>query len=102
MGQMLHDKAVFNSARLALVGVADYVLLIAGAVAHRFPFCARRKPGTAHAAQTAGFELSDHSGVVARLEQIAENSILPSSDVRIALRLLIQALRMRLRQRLAF
>ena len=50
---MSHDEAVFDSAGLALISVADDEFFIAASIAHRFPLHSGGKPSAAHAAKSA-------------------------------------------------
>ena len=69
MRRVAHDVAVLDRARLALVGVADDVLLAAGRVADRLPLHAGRKAGAAQAAQSARLERRDDAVAIARRNQ---------------------------------
>ena len=62
VGVALQDAAVHERPRVALVGVADHVLLRAGGLGHRRPFQAGRVAGPAPAAQAAADDLVDHLG----------------------------------------
>ncbi len=58
-GIALHDHAVGEGAAVALVGVADDVLLRPGSVGHRLPLDPGREAGAAAAAQPRGRHLGD-------------------------------------------
>ena len=58
--QILQDEAIFDRARLALVGVADDVLFWPRLAPHERPFQFRRKSGAAHPAQVAGLQRCQH------------------------------------------
>src|SRR5438477_143828 len=55
MRQVLHDEAILDRSRLALIGVADYVLFIVGTIADYLPFVSGGESGSAHTAQAARF-----------------------------------------------
>src|SRR5690348_13218244 len=101
MGNVLHDEAILDGARLALIGVADHILFIVDTVANYLPFVPCRKSSASHAAQTTRLELRDDSGEVAGLNQAVEDAIFRSANVGIGMQLLAQALGTRVGQRLA-
>src|SRR5215470_10996178 len=67
--QMLHDEAIFDRARLALIGVADHVLLVVSAVANDLPLVAGRKSRASHSSQATGLQLRDHTSEISSLNQ---------------------------------
>ena len=101
MRQVLHDEAILDRSRLALIGVADYVLFIVGTIADYLPFVSGGESGSAHTAQAARFQLRDDPGEVSGLNQAIQNAILRSADVRIGMELLAQPFRTCVRQRFA-
>ena len=70
-----HDVAVLERPRLALVGIADDVFLVARRVAHRFPLHAGRKAGAAQAAQAARLERRDDAVAIARRRRAADDAV---------------------------
>jgi len=58
----LHHGTVHESARIALVGVADDIFLFSGLIEGEFPFFPGRKTAAATAAQTRFEDLLDHLG----------------------------------------
>ena len=69
------DAAVLDGARLALVGVADDVLLVAGRVADGLPLDGGREAGAAHAAELRGLEGRERARHVAGLDEFAERGV---------------------------
>ena len=60
VGIALHENPIREGAGVALVGVADDVLLLAGRIEHGAPLDVGGETSTAAAAQSRGLDLVDH------------------------------------------
>ena len=76
----LHQDAVDEGARVALIGVADKVLGFAGLVAQEPPLRAGREVGAAPAAQCGVRHLLDHL-VLALLQRLGQPAVAARGDV---------------------
>ena len=83
MRKMRHDEAVFDSAGLALIGIADDIFDRIGFLADEIPLHARGKTCATHAPQFRGFELSEDVVKGARLNELSDNAIFFRVRVRI-------------------
>ena len=80
---MSHDKAVFDRAGLAFVGIANDIFHGIGLLSHQIPLHARGKTGATHAAKFGSFKLCQDFVTVARLNQLAHHSIFFAVAVRV-------------------
>ena len=71
----VEDGPVLDRRRLALVGVADDVLLVSRSVADGLPLDGRPEPRAAEATQVRPLQGVEHAGDVARLEQAAKGAV---------------------------
>src|SRR6266849_6306829 len=94
MRQMRHDEAVFDSAGLAFISVADDVFHRVALFADELPLHAGRKSGAAHASEFRSFELSDDIIEGARLDQFSNDSVFFGIAVRIGFAFRPHCLRM--------
>src|SRR2546426_889448 len=85
VGDVLQEEAVLDRARLALVRVADDVLLGAGGAAHDLPLHARRKPRAAQPPKLAGLEGRQQAGDVAAGQERPEGLVAGAGFVRVDL-----------------
>ena len=69
MWKVREDKAIFYCARLALVGIADYIFHWIRLLTNQIPFQAGRKAGAAHAAEFRFFKRGDDAVPIQRLHQ---------------------------------
>src|SRR5712692_1479843 len=72
---VLHQKAVLDGSRLALIGVAHDIFLRARGVSNNFPFRSRRESGASHAAQTRGFEYAQDGLIVAAFHKLTDGLV---------------------------
>src|SRR5205814_637958 len=75
------EEPVLDGTRLAFVGVAYHVLLVAGRALHALPLCERRESCAAQSAQVRGLERREHAGPVPRLQELTERRIRPTASV---------------------
>src|SRR5712691_2112756 len=80
---VLHQKAVLDGPRLALIGVTYDIFLRAWGVSNDFPFCSRRESGASHAAQTRGFEYAQDGLIVAAFHELADGLVRTRAGIRI-------------------
>src|SRR5260370_32301464 len=80
---VLHQKAVLDGPRLALIGVTYDIFLRAWGVSNDFPFGSRRESGASHAAQTRGFEYAQDGLIVAAFHALADGLVRTRAGIRI-------------------
>src|SRR5262245_47658944 len=85
MGSAAHQLAVLEGARLALVGVADNILLGVLSAADGGPLAMRGKPGAAHAPELGDLQVLEDAVGVAASRETADGFVFRFAVVRIDL-----------------
>ena len=83
MGDLLHEKAVLDRSRLALVCVADDVLPVGRRVSHDLPLGSRGEAGASESSQLARLELSEQTRDVRIRDEGAERPVALAALVRV-------------------